>query len=241
MGQFKRKRPTVVSVAGESEGAIYLLILGCDTSTDYAVFYVGDETGGLAASIVFKHQRDLSQLFYESLDGVLAKAGRTFGDINVLAVGVGPGSFTGVRVAVTTMKTLAQASKKLLVATGTLQAYAEAAGQGAPCLAILPSRRGEVYCQSFDGADDLASPQVIPYDRLFETLERSGAELLLCGQTGTLPPEFTRFRQILQNEPPSVALMELAGASVARGDYDSFLTLAPVYAAPPAISIHKGR
>ncbi len=218
-----------------------MLILGCDTSTDYATFVVGNELGREFANETFKHQRDLSQRFYGSLDSVLSKAGVAFSDIDVLAVGVGPGSFTGVRVAVTSLKTLAQASSKHLIAIGTLDIYAKDADpQEEKLLAVvLPSRKGEIYFQCFDKLIPLAPPTVATHATFLSMLQDFAAPLTLCGQCSVLPESFDGFLKIEQTAPPASAFIQLAAQYYRSGVFSDPLHLAPVYAALPAISQHK--
>jgi tRNA threonylcarbamoyladenosine biosynthesis protein TsaB len=218
-----------------------MLILAVDTATDYATFAIGDSDGVLIAGEVFPHNRSLSQQFYAAMQRALVEANFVFSAIDVLAVGVGPGSFTGVRVGVATMRTLAQASQKRLVGIGTLQIFAHEASQthSGRLLAILPSRKGEVYFQEYNGASPISLPSVAPYDALEHLLVQSGASI--CGQTAALPVRFERFVAYDQAFPRPSSLITLAAARAQCEQFDDPLSLAPVYAALPAISQHKSR
>ena len=80
------------------------------------------------------------------LNKAMEKAGRGFRDIETVAVGVGPGSYTGLRVSVATAKTLAWSTGAGLVGVPTLDALA--ANAPASCgrvAAVIDARRGEVY------------------------------------------------------------------------------------------------
>lgn len=220
-----------------------MIILACDTSTDYATFALGTESGELLASEVFKHDRNLSQRFYVSLDTLLSNAGIKFDDVDVLAVGIGPGSFTGVRVAVTTFKTLAQVTKKPLLAVGTLEIYAKSA-ETADCatvVAILPSRKGEVYYQIFQPGISHQQATVITLDNLLLLIKESPDEILIAGQTSSLPAEFDDYRRLGQLEPPAKSLIQLAAEELNSNKTVNPLVLTPFYAALPSISIHKSR
>jgi tRNA threonylcarbamoyl adenosine modification protein YeaZ len=219
-----------------------VLILAVDTSTDYATMAVGDEAGTLLGSKVFAHHRSLSQHFYSALDKALATAGVSFDDIDILAVGVGPGSFTGVRVAVTTMRTLAQVTQKRLVGVGTLEAYAREAYQeySGRAICVLPSRKSEVYLQEFLDGNPVSLPSVASYLALESTLD-SDHNILLAGQCEVLPQHFSRFAQFPQLAPSPLSLIELAAINVLANAFADPLSLAPTYAALPAISQHKSR
>jgi tRNA threonylcarbamoyladenosine biosynthesis protein TsaB len=86
-----------------------------------------------------------------SIDAALARAGVTLQEIEAFAVAVGPGSFTGLRIGVATVKGLAFGSERPVAAVSTLAATAYGApkGQGA-AVALLDARRGELYAGVFD-------------------------------------------------------------------------------------------
>src|SRR5438874_174556 len=105
-----------------------MTFLAIDTSGDQAVLALADEShdGALIASSVFEGRRTLSQQLLTRIDALLKDNGLVIQDMTAFAVGIGPGSFTGVRVGVTTAKTLAQALGKPVIGIGTLDAYAAA-------------------------------------------------------------------------------------------------------------------
>lgn len=78
-----------------------------------------------------------------------------WGEVERLAVGVGPGSFTGLRIGVAAARGLAQALGLEVVPVRTVDALAAGIaatteGQGRRCLAVLDARRGEIYAGLFD-------------------------------------------------------------------------------------------
>lgn len=103
------------------------------------------------------------------IDALLEEAGHRFADVSLIAVGAGPGSFTGVRTAVAAARGLALAMRRPVLPVTTLEAlaFAGAVPDGAPSVAILDARRGEVYAQRFAaygyplGRAQSASPAVV--------------------------------------------------------------------------------
>ncbi|HZV73386.1 MAG TPA: tRNA (adenosine(37)-N6)-threonylcarbamoyltransferase complex dimerization subunit type 1 TsaB [Conexibacter sp.] len=92
---------------------------------------------------------------------LLAEAGVDFPQLDRLAVGIGPGTFTGLRIGVATARALAQAHDLPLVAVSTLRSLAAGApADDAPAtLAVLDARRGEAFAAAWTrGAAAQAAP-----------------------------------------------------------------------------------
>src|SRR3546814_13369642 len=82
---------------------------------------------------------------------VMAEAGRTFADLGAVAVTVGPGSFTGVRIGRAAARGIALAAGCPCIGVTTLEGIALEAGAGTPLLVAMDTRRGEGYAQSCEG------------------------------------------------------------------------------------------
>jgi len=88
-----------------------------------------------------------------AVEAVLAEAGAALDDIGLFALAIGPGSFTGLRVGLATLKGLAFESERLVVPVPTLAALCLAAGSAeTPVAAMLDARRGEVYAAAYGPA-----------------------------------------------------------------------------------------
>lgn len=99
--------------------------------------------------------RGHAERLMEFVDGALEAADRPLGDIDRIAVTIGPGSFTGIRVGVATARGLALALGKPAVGVSSLQVIAEEARAAAPgksVLVAIDAKRDEVYVQAFDAA-----------------------------------------------------------------------------------------
>ena len=90
-------------------------------------------------------------------------AGLDYRELDLIAVTVGPGTFTGVRIGLAAARALALPHATPVAGVGTLQAIAWGAGAGTPVLAAIDARRSEFYVQAFsatlapDGAPRVAT------------------------------------------------------------------------------------
>lgn len=112
-----------------------------------------------------------AERLFPMLEEMLAEAGMGWRDLTALAVGIGPGNFTGVRIAVSAARGLALALN--LPAHGVSALEAIAFGLPRPVLASLDARQGRVYLQHFGAGGD-GLPQLADLDRLPEDLGARG-------------------------------------------------------------------
>jgi tRNA threonylcarbamoyladenosine biosynthesis protein TsaB len=106
--------------------------------------------------------RPPSERLLPALDELLRAEGVALGAVEALAVSIGPGSFTGLRVGLATAKGLAFGSARKVAAVPTLAALAlPALGAGAPVAAILDARRGEVYAALFGASGECLAPDAV--------------------------------------------------------------------------------
>src|SRR5262245_62607793 len=96
-------------------------VLAIDTSTERAVLALSGVDGRLCVATIDaarRHGRDL----VPGIRGLLDSAGVSVGDLEAIAVGLGPGSYTGLRVGVTAAKTLAYVTGVALLGLDSLHA-----------------------------------------------------------------------------------------------------------------------
>src|SRR5258706_13247436 len=106
-----------------STGALPEYLLAMETSVDVCSVAVLRD-GQFIAEHTFRHGMHLSERLMAHLDTVLGDADTTLEQIEAFAVGIGPGSFTGTRIGVMTLKTLALVQKKPMVGISGLDALA---------------------------------------------------------------------------------------------------------------------
>jgi tRNA threonylcarbamoyladenosine biosynthesis protein TsaB len=170
-------------------------VLGLDTSTPasaacvlrddgqaFEVVPAVDELGAPPA-----HSRDLLVRVADSME----RAGIGFEDLDAVAVGTGPGSFTGLRVGIATARAVAAAHDLELRAVSSLAALA--AGIDAPArLPLIDARRGEVFAALHGSEGERWPPFAAPPEEVAERVQADGANPLAAGD-GSL-----RFRRVLE-------------------------------------------
>lgn len=141
-----------------------MLVLALDTSTYLGTVAVLRD-GALLAEISAFVRATHGETLLPHVARALELAGVTIEDITLLAVGLGPGSFTGVRIGVATAKGLALAQNKPLVGVSSLRVIARGMGHGEGlAVPVLDAHKGEVYCAAYarDDAGELRE-QVAPF------------------------------------------------------------------------------
>ena len=169
-------------------------ILAFDTSAAHcaAALLVG---GAIVVEQAEEMKRGQAERLMPLLEEVLTEAGLGWSDLDAVAVGVGPGNFTGIRIAVSAARGLALGLGKPAVGVSTLEAQAEGAAR--PCLSLHDARRGLTFAQVLrpDGPDapeivldvaqvrpDLARAPVIDPALLPPSMARIAAQRLARGE-----------------------------------------------------------
>ena len=174
-------------------------VLGFDTSTavtsacalraDGQAFEVLPDEAALSAPPA--HARELMP----ALARVMRDAGLDWGDLDAIAVGVGPGTFTGLRIGVTTARALAHARDLELRPVSSLAALA--AGIDAELrLPLIDAKRGELFAALYEGDAELWPPFAGSPEEVARRVREAGWERsprLLAAGDGSL-----RFRETLE-------------------------------------------
>jgi len=205
--------------ASAPRGVRPVTILGFDTSTaattacvlrdDGEEFEVAPGPERLAERPA--HAAELLPAVHEAM----GRAGLGFAAIGAIAVGLGPGTFTGLRIGVATARALAKSQGLPLRGVSSLAALAEGMPDDRPRLALIDAKRGEAYAAVFDGDRELLAPLVAGPEALLDRLGSLNADPLAAGD-GAL-----RFRAELEAGGIAVAPADspfhvVRGASICR-------------------------
>lgn len=181
------------------------VILAAETSTAInSVALLRDDA--LLAEITVDARRLHSERLLPMVDGLLAEAGLTLRDVELLAVSTGPGSFTGLRIGAATWKGLALANNLPLIGVPTLDAMTHLGGGPARYLAtVLDARMKEVFAAVYDlkggVRTKVVTDRACAVDALLDEMDAlgdpQGAEMSFLGDGATLYRDaiFARFPQ----------------------------------------------
>ncbi len=188
--------------------------------------------GRVVAALAERPGRRHAERLVPMIEAVLAEAGLGYDALDALAVTVGPGSFTGVRIGLACARGLALASAKPLIGVTTLEALAHGAGAGRAVAAVIWAGRNRVFLQGFDaggGARDepravtlLEAAESVP---LSDVLIGDAAQALAALTGGAYDPAILG--------PDATAVAELAARRLAGGTQPSDRMPVPLYLRPP--------
>ncbi len=168
-----------------------MILLALDTAANLCSVAILDvETEAILAAISEDIGKGHAERLMATIEQALIDARIAITDIGKIAVSVGPGSFTGVRVGVSTARGFALALKCPAVGISTLQALAYDAAKvfsNRPILSVIDARRDELYAQFF-GEDGLATskPMVTTLPMILQQLEKRGRNHVLSGSGAAL-------------------------------------------------------
>lgn len=153
------------------------MILSIDTTSEFASIALTEGERAID-EILLRSPDGFGHILYGHLEQLLSRNGVTVQQIDCFAAASGPGSFTGVRVGLTAVKGLAEATGKRVVAVSNLRALAFF-GTGPLRATVLDARRGEVYGALYDDRLVAVTPEtVMKFPAWLETLPAAGYEFI---------------------------------------------------------------
>jgi tRNA threonylcarbamoyladenosine biosynthesis protein TsaB len=207
-------------------------LLVIDTATRHAVVALADAQGALAGAREWDSPHRHGEQLMPHLDELLAEAGLRPADLAGVAVGTGPGSFTGLRIGLATAKVIAYTVGCPIVGLPTTAALALAADRPGAVAVVLPAGTADRYVARYRDGRPLAQPRLAPASQVQHLLEdgdtvvavdlhdeelgRSAAELGTAAQRGL-----------------AAALARMAADARTDGRADDLAALVPSYVALP--------
>ena len=212
-------------------------ILGIDTSSHFNT--IGLISGKQILADFTWESRDSLQKIIPNIDSVLRKEGLTLADINGLAVGIGPGSWTGVRVGVTAGKILAYAMNKPICGVSSLDALAYQA-RNMPILLcpFIDAGKENVYAAFYrPQGESLAKESDYYVGDIKGLLKTIKEPVLFLGKAAYLYRQITveelgplaNYRSEVGDVQKGYVIALLALPRFERGESDDALSLAPLY------------
>ena len=215
--------------------------MGIETSTMQGGVALLSEQG-LLSEYLLNVKATHTERLLPLIDRALRDAGITLSHVDGLAVAVGPGSFTGLRIGISTAKGLAIGAGKPLVGVPTLEAMAWTLPF---CLhsicPILDARKGEVYCGLFRHEGErlirLMEEAVLSPDSLVTRIQAPtvflGDGLAVYGKIlKSRLKELALFPPLAQRGGKAAAVAELGRSRLLQGQRDEISELAPRYLRP---------
>ncbi len=201
------------------------------------------EDGRLIYESVMVHRLTHSERLMPMVDTALRMTEREMGDIDVFGAVTGPGSFTGVRIGVSTVKGLAHACGKPVIGVDALEALAQNAPFFDGCVApVLDARAQQVYTALFSGGERIMEDRAMKLSELLDILAGRPERVMLTGDgmevCRAAAKDALGERVVFAPAGHQILRAGLAGALAFRritdgaslGDY---LTLQPLYLRAP--------
>lgn len=225
-----------------------MLILGIETATEQVSVAIGGHEGVLGLLEVTRGRRHAETLV-PSIEFLCKQADIEIQEFGAIAVDVGPGLFTGMRVGIAAGKAMAQALRIPMIGISSLDLLAFPLRQSDRVIAsVIDARRGEVfyafYRQVPAGVQRVTEPRVGRADDLIADLLSRGQEAVCVGDgalryrdqiTDSVRVDFAE--QYLSH-PSAAPLVQLAHAKAMREDWVHHSALAPLYLRRPDAQIN---
>jgi tRNA threonylcarbamoyladenosine biosynthesis protein TsaB len=175
------------------------LILSLDTSTlggGVCLMRGKQVLASVAGDATVSH----SSTLLRDIDRVLRTSNVSIGEIALFAVSVGPGSFTGLRIGLATVKALAATLSRPCIGIPTLHAIASCSGPSKATVALLPAGRGELFAQllSVSDAGDVTEQDAATHLPPLTVIDKYGqlSELKWAGAGARLHRDLIRERAL---------------------------------------------
>ncbi|WP_079212519.1 tRNA (adenosine(37)-N6)-threonylcarbamoyltransferase complex dimerization subunit type 1 TsaB [Brucella pituitosa] len=161
-------------------------ILALDTASSWCAAAVYDSgTDTVLAEISENIGKGHAEVLMDYIGQAMTQSGIAMAELDRVAVNVGPGSFTGVRIGVSAARGFALALHRPALGVSAFDALASEIAishPGQPVLVLLEAHRGEIYAQAF-GADGMAitGPMVLAREEALALIQQQCSDTILAG------------------------------------------------------------
>jgi len=223
------------------------VLLAIDTSTRYAGVALADEQRVLTCRVWFSKMSHTTELM-PAIAEILKSKGLSVAAVEGVAIALGPGGFSALRVGMSVAKGLAMIAKKPLVGVPTLDLEASPyLESGLPVCSLLDAGRGEVASAHFDAGGRRTREDLIC--SLEELLEPIAEQTLFCGEgmqsiAGVIKERLGSLAVLVGQSSTTSRLRSLAAMArqrLADNETDDLATLQPYYLRMPSIGGPKRR
>lgn len=216
------------------------MILAIDTSGEIASVALTASDGAPIAEITFPAKGGLETRLVPAIDAVLAMAGVSRDAITALAAGLGPGSFTGLRVGLVLLKAIASARALPLLGVPSLAALALNAAGHDRVLALGPARVGHLFVARYDARNIPPIEIQAPRSCALDTFALEAPHVVVGPPAGVASmARILGDRAIrvpgMQGWPRACAIALLAAPGFAAGQASDPAALEPIYLTGPDV------
>ncbi len=221
-------------------------ILGIETATRTGSVAIISEHG-VIAEYTLNIEATHSERLMETVDRVLRGAGMALADLDGLSVSVGPGSFTGLRIGIATVKGIAAATGKPIAAVPTMKALAwNIPHAGYPVCPLLDARKKEVYAALYryeNGSLSAAmEAQTLSLDALAERISERAiftaeGSHLFRNDIQRLFGGLALFAPLSATVPSAASVAEIGMLMLSSGEQVSPDDLGPIYLRRPEAEV----
>ena len=174
-----------------------MIILSLD-STSVTASVAISENGVMLAENFINNGLTHSQTLMPMVEKTLNDSGKSIKDVDLFAVTNGPGSFTGVRIGIASIKGMADALNRDCFAVSTLEAIAEPLkNEDFIVCAVMDARCNQVYTAIFDDGKRLCEDKAILIDELGEELKQYNEPIIFIGDGAELC--YNKLSEVLEN------------------------------------------
>ena len=226
------------------------MILNIETATPICSVAIGKD-GKILASRTLKGRQTHAAKLTLLIKECLTEVGITLHDLNAVAVSIGPGSYTGLRIGLSTAKGLCYTLEKPLITLNTLAVLVNTTKinfgeESAIYCPMIDARRMEVYTAIYDNnGNELQSTQalIIENEDFFQAYFSNKQTVIFSGDGASKCQSIitNSYAKFVEQENSAIGMLALAEAKYQNHDFADLAYSAPLYLKSPNITTPKKR